>query len=107
MQGWKTENCSSLPKELEMVNASTYIQRRNITRVERDSMDGSEEKEVSYACEYRFLSEDEYYNLLQQEENTEKVNENILILSILVDTFISKISFPMQPGPEIGSISDA
>lgn len=31
----------------------------------------------------------------------------ILILSILVDTFISKISFPMQPGPEIGSISDA
>jgi hypothetical protein len=79
MQGWKTENCSSLPKELEMVNASTYIQRRNITRVERDSMDGSEEKEVSYACEYRFLSEDEYYNLLQQEENTEKVNENILI----------------------------
>lgn len=32
---------------------------------------------------------------------------NCLILSILVDTFISKISFPMQPGPEIGSISDA
>ena len=30
-----------------------------------------------------------------------------VILSILVDTFISKISFPMQPGPEIGSISDA
>jgi len=25
----------------------------------------------------------------------------------VVDTFISKISFPMQPGPEIGSISDA
>lgn len=32
---------------------------------------------------------------------------NGMILSILVDTFISKISFPMQPGPEIGSISDA
>lgn len=32
---------------------------------------------------------------------------NVMILSILVDTFISKISFPMQPGPEIGSISDA
>lgn len=40
----------------------------------------------------------------QDEEN--KRNES-LILSILVDTFISKISFPMQPGPEIGSISDA
>jgi len=36
-----------------------------------------------------------------------KINKNDMILSILVDTFISKISFPMQPGPEIGSISDA
>lgn len=36
-------------------------------------------KEVGYTCEYRFLSEEEYYNLIQQEENTEKVNENILI----------------------------
>ena len=33
--------------------------------------------------------------------------DKLVILSILVDTFISKISFPMQPGPEIGSISDA
>ena len=32
---------------------------------------------------------------------------NPLILSILVDTFISKISLPMQPVPEIGSISGA
>ena len=30
-----------------------------------------------------------------------------LILSILVDTFISKISLPMQPVPEIRSISGA
>ena len=30
-----------------------------------------------------------------------------LVLSILVDTFISKISLPMQPVPEIGSISVA
>lgn len=35
------------------------------------------------------------------------ISNVIVILSILVDTFISKISFPMQPGPEIGSISDA
>lgn len=41
-------------------------------------------------------------------ESTSERDEQIgLILSILVDTFISKISFPMQPGPEIGSISDA
>ena len=31
----------------------------------------------------------------------------VMILSILVDTFISKISLPMQPVPEIGSISGA
>jgi hypothetical protein len=33
--------------------------------------------------------------------------DNNVILSILVDTFISKISLPMQPVPEIGSISVA
>lgn len=51
------------------------------------------------------------------EENEERISDFVtvygyqytkgMILSILVDTFISKISFPMQPGPEIGSISDA
>lgn len=39
--------------------------------------------------------------------NRDTFEKVLLILSILVDTFISKISFPMQPGPEIGSISDA
>ena len=36
-----------------------------------------------------------------------KKDEVPMILSILVDTFISKISLPMQPVPEIGSISGA
>ena len=49
--------------------------------------------------------------ILKNELNSEikAINFNLyeVILSILVDTFISKISFPMQPGPEIGSISDA
>ena len=31
----------------------------------------------------------------------------VMILSILVDTFISKISLTMQPGPKIDSISGA
>ena len=43
MQGWKNETCSSAPKELEKVNSNTYIQRRNITRVERESMNGNDE----------------------------------------------------------------
>ena len=33
--------------------------------------------------------------------------KDYLILSILVDTFISKISLTMQPGPKIDSISGA
>ena len=33
--------------------------------------------------------------------------EAVVILSILVDTFISKISLTMQPGPKIDSISGA
>ena len=40
-------------------------------------------------------------------EKRQIIENMAMILSILVDTFISKISFPMQPGPEIGSISDA
>ena len=43
--------------------------------------------------------------LLQEQHKLQRLEQ--MILSILVDTFISKISFPMQPGPEIGSISDA
>jgi hypothetical protein len=44
---------------------------------------------------------------IQNMKRSETTEQIALILSILVDTFISKISFPMQPGPEIGSISDA
>ena len=39
--------------------------------------------------------------------NPEQRYKDTLILSILVDTFISKISLPMQPVPEIRSISGA
>lgn len=79
MQGWQKENCSVQPKELEVVNANTFIQRRNITRFEREAIGESEEKEVGYSCEYRFISADEYYALLQQEENNATVNENLLV----------------------------
>ena len=47
-----------------------------------------------------------FYSYLN-DKSDEFLEAHNLILSILVDTFISKISFPMQPGPEIGSISDA
>ena len=40
-------------------------------------------------------------------ENYKYMYETFVILSILVDTFISKISLTMQPGPKIDSISGA
>ena len=59
----------------------------------------------------------DFSNWLAKEENIEYLNEILgltlvdidkeVILSILVDTFISKISLPMQPVPEISSISGA
>ena len=52
-----------------------------------------------------YENEGRYFCVEKRKDN--RIMEDKMILSILVDTFISKISFPMQPGPEIGSISDA
>ena len=55
----------------------------------------------------------EYWKKILKEEGLQYVKKNHLeyffglILSILVDTFISKISLTMQPGPKIDSISGA
>ena len=43
----------------------------------------------------------------KREISLEYLTEEKLKLSILVDTFISKISLPVQPDPEIGNISAA
>ena len=45
--------------------------------------------------------------ILTMEDNVDSENLLKMILSILVDTFISKISLTMQPGPKIDSISGA
>ena len=50
------------------------------------------------------VNEDAYISLT---DIAKYKNPDNVILSILVDTFISKISLPMQPVPEIGSISGA
>ena len=68
---------------------------------------------IVFAALTIYLCHDEYKNGKMSSKNFKIVAicEGFailgMILSILVDTFISKISFPMQPGPEIGSISDA
>ena len=49
----------------------------------------------------------ETLNQKYDREHQGETYDDVVILSILVDTFISKISLPMQPVPEIGSISVA
>ena len=74
------------------------LQQQTIKRAEKDLSD------------FCVCDENDYLKFVQNNLRKPAVivlKKNALILSILVDTFISKISFPMQPGPEIGSISDA
>lgn len=52
----------------------------------------------------RFTVEETNLLSIYHEGGKREVMEN-MILSILVDTFTSKISLPMQPVPQIGSIS--
>ena len=64
-------------------------------------------------CKFRFLVRNRAnYPQCDQikkgdRQNRARCKNEEVILSILVDTFISKISLPMQPVPEIGSISVA
>ena len=60
---------------------------------------------------FKFLA-DKSFQLFEESMEKKDYEEALrgvhtMILSILVDTFISKISLPMQPVPEIGSISGA
>ena len=73
-----------------------------LTKTDFDNLDVRIENIVSQSVEQIQVETDLPPTIDQLQDNNKT-----LILSILVDTFISKISFPMQPGPEIGSISDA
>ena len=50
---------------------------------------------------------EEFCQAIEQKQPVSINLRERVILSILVDTFISKISLPMQPVPEIRSISGA
>ena len=64
--------------------------------------------EVALTRKLTDVDTDEFYCLTCFAEYLGCETEDLkVILSILVDTFISKISLPMQPVPEIGSISVA
>ena len=54
--------------------------------------------------EYDFIFPDELKIFYTKYNGGKLKKREVLILSILVDTFISKISLPMQPVPAIDSI---
>lgn len=78
MQGWKKELCSVQPKELEQLNRSEYIQRKNIVLAERAGMDG--EPEFIWECECRIVTMDEYRREKSQEEVLE--NQAVIMLAL-------------------------
>lgn len=67
-ENWQKELCAVRPKEVEMLNTSTVIQRRNIEPYEREGFNG--ETESGYKCECRILPADEYIAEASQEENS-------------------------------------
>ena len=84
--------------------------KRNISRFPEDFMFQLNKEEIPEEfSKSQFATLNEKSN--RQGSNIKKMpfafTEQGMILSILVDTFISKISLPMQPVPEIGSISVA
>lgn len=76
MRKWQQELCAVRPKELELVNRDTFIQRRNIEPYEREGMDG--QTETGFTCESRFLSLDEYYELQEQEAKQSAILKDLL-----------------------------
>lgn len=77
MTNWQEELSVRQPDPLEYANPHTFIQRRGITKYERTDAEGNVEN--GWKCESRFISVEEYYMLLSQEEMVQGTNENVLI----------------------------
>lgn len=63
MKEWTKERCAEQPLELQLVAPSTYIQRRNITKVEHEETEGMPAY-TDWECESREISVSEY-NMLE------------------------------------------
>lgn len=94
-------NTSSL---MEQILSSDNLNRAYLQVVRNKGAEGVD------GMKYTELKEHLVKNgeIIKEQLRTRKYKpQPVLILSILVDTFISKISLPMQPVPEIRSISGA
>ena len=92
---------SSSDKESSSKDSSDKVYKIGICQqLEHAALDEAT-KGFEEACEEKFGKDKVKFDLQNGQ------GEQAMILSILVDTFISKISLPMQPVPEIRSISGA
>ena len=83
------------------------VTRQALSSWENGRKEIPEQRKEQLAC--FFGIDKEYFGEISEKEKNTCLRKQCfdVILSILVDTFISKISLPMQPVPEIGSISGA
>lgn len=72
MKNWKTENCSEMPPELQLIAPDTYLQRRNIKEITHEEMDGLDAY-TDYQCECREISVSDY-NMLKSIEEIDTQN---------------------------------
>jgi hypothetical protein len=59
MTAWKTEQCASEPQPFEQVSASSWIQRKDITKVDVPETE-TEPAHSYWTCQSRFLTLSEY-----------------------------------------------
>lgn len=83
MKQWTEERCSEQPQELQLISSDTYIQRRNITKVEHEVDEAAgTDAYTEWVCESREIGVSEYEMLKSIEEidTTEAIDAYTLAL---------------------------
>lgn len=58
MKNWSKEVCCEQPEELQVIAPGLYMQRRNITEVTHEAIEGQDEY-TDFECESREITESE------------------------------------------------
>ena len=83
MRQWTEERCAEQPQELQLISSNTYIQRRNIEKVEHEADETAGiEAYTEWICESREITVSEYEMLKSIEEisTTEAIDAYTLAL---------------------------
>lgn len=78
MKQWTEERCAEQPQELQLIASDTYMQRRNIEKVEHEADEqAGTEAYTEWVCESREITVSEYEMLKSIEEidTTQAIDE--------------------------------